>query len=232
MAKWHNLTTYAYFKDIRASVEAISDESAGALWKALMAHDDGEAVDLSGKNETVRGMFPDMARQSDKIQKMRAKNAKLLIHGVPSGVPVGVPSGVPVGEVVGGQSGAPIPEPIPSPDEYMCIQTDGSEKSVPFIPERTGIFADEAIREKWCRYVSDTRVKNHWSNNPAWLKTLAHNLEEISGGEMQEADALLDYVINGPFGNFFKLNRKTYDKQIEKPFDDVPEDWDKIGGGQ
>ena len=243
MTKWHNLESYGFFKDVRQSFEAMSDESAGAVIKALFALDDGESVDLSGKSETVKSVLPTLAQSMMRCQLLRAKNGKKLIV-TPEKIVLDVVSGVVswvVPEVVSAVSediegGTPIPkpepEPLPSPDKYFCIQTDESEKSAPFIPEKIGVFADEIVRQKWLHHVSVVRPANRWSLRPGRLKEIAQQLESVSGGDARTAEESLNLAIEHPYGSVFKVIPKNAADQTEKPFGDVPEEWDQIGGGQ
>lgn len=65
------LDSIAFFKNIRPTLEAMSDEDAGALIKALFAHDDGEDVDLSSKSQIVQVAFPLVAESTDRLTKKR-----------------------------------------------------------------------------------------------------------------------------------------------------------------
>lgn len=65
------LDSIAFFKNIRPMLEEMTDEDAGALIKALFAHDDGEDVDLSGKSQIVRITFPLVAESTDRLTKKR-----------------------------------------------------------------------------------------------------------------------------------------------------------------
>lgn len=65
------LDSIAFFKNIRPTLEAMNDEDAGALIKALFAHDDGEDVDLSSKSQIVQATFPLVAESTDRLTKKR-----------------------------------------------------------------------------------------------------------------------------------------------------------------
>lgn len=70
------MNTIAFFKTIRATLEAMTDEEAGALMKALLAHSDGELVDLSGTTPTVRAVYPLIADATDRLNAIREKKSK------------------------------------------------------------------------------------------------------------------------------------------------------------
>lgn len=116
----------------------------------------------------------------------------------------------------------------------LCIHTQGqSENGGFFIPSRSGIFANEIIRQKWLHYVSVVRPAHGWSVKQGTLVKLAQQLEAVSGGDVNEAAASLDLAIRHPYGGFSKVEQQeAAPVQTEKPFADVPEDWDQIGGGQ
>ena len=65
------LETVAFFKSMRETLEKMSDKDAGALMKALFAHDDGEKPDLSKKSPLVQITFPIMAEALDRLTAKR-----------------------------------------------------------------------------------------------------------------------------------------------------------------
>lgn len=70
------LDTVAFFKTLRETLESMSDEDAGALIKALFAHDDGEDPDLSEKSLVVRVVFPLVAEPTDRLTKIRMSKVR------------------------------------------------------------------------------------------------------------------------------------------------------------
>jgi hypothetical protein len=70
------LDTVAFFKTLRETLESMSDEDAGALIKALFAHDDGEDPDLSEKSVIVRVVFPLVAEPTDRLTKIRMSKVR------------------------------------------------------------------------------------------------------------------------------------------------------------
>ena len=65
------LETVAFFKSMRETLEQMSDKDAGALMKALFAHDDGEEPDLTKKSPLVKVIFPTMAEALDRLTAKR-----------------------------------------------------------------------------------------------------------------------------------------------------------------
>lgn len=70
------LETVAFFKNLRQTLEALSDEDAGALMKALFAFDDGETPDLSEKSASVKALFPLVADTLDRLTKKRMNKVR------------------------------------------------------------------------------------------------------------------------------------------------------------
>ncbi|MBQ4424567.1 MAG: hypothetical protein II882_02385 [Lachnospiraceae bacterium] len=217
MARKHNLTTYAFFKDIRQSFDAISDESAGALIKALFAFDDGETVDLSGKNETVRGMFPEMARQMAKIQMMRAKNAKRFVPNViPDGVPPGVPEGVPPVVPYGSQTGAPKPKPI-SLDNTDVLSSRKKKAAKPPRPS-SDLFLADFVCEAWEEYsLMCKRDKKTLTEKTALRRV--RKLEDLSGGDTVLAEKILLQSAEHHWIDLFPLRTDTGKKAKKEEID-------------
>lgn len=71
----NTLDTISFFKTLRETIDSMSDEDAGALMKALFAHDDGEEVDLSGKSVVVRVVYPFVSETTDKLKESRLKKS-------------------------------------------------------------------------------------------------------------------------------------------------------------
>lgn len=72
------LDTIAFFKTMRTTIESMSDEDAGALMKALFAHDDGEEPDLSAKSKIVQAVYPLVTDPLDRLTKIRM--SKVRVH--------------------------------------------------------------------------------------------------------------------------------------------------------
>lgn len=70
------LETVAFFKNLRQTLEALSDEDAGALMKALFAFDDGETPDLSEKSASVKALFPLVSDTLDRLTKKRMNKVR------------------------------------------------------------------------------------------------------------------------------------------------------------
>lgn len=70
------LETIAFFKNLRPTLDELSDEEAGALMKALFAFDDGEVPDLTGKSTTVKALFPLVAETLDRLTKNRMSKVR------------------------------------------------------------------------------------------------------------------------------------------------------------
>ena len=70
------LDTVAFFKNVRGTLESLSDEDAGALMKALFAHDDGEEMDLSQKSVVVRAIYPLVAEATDRLAAKRMSKVR------------------------------------------------------------------------------------------------------------------------------------------------------------
>ena len=71
------LDTIAFFKTMRATIESMSDEDAGALMKALFAHDDGEEPDLSAKSQIVQVVYPLVTEPLDRLTKIRMSKVRV-----------------------------------------------------------------------------------------------------------------------------------------------------------
>lgn len=71
-----SLDTIAFFKNIRETIDALNDEDAGAVFKALLAHDDGEEADLSGASQIVKAVFPLLAESTDRLNDYRSQKSK------------------------------------------------------------------------------------------------------------------------------------------------------------
>ena len=72
----NTLDTIAFFKTLRETLDSMSDEDAGALMKALFAHDDGDEMDLSGKSVVVKVVFPIVAEATDRLSKKRQNKVR------------------------------------------------------------------------------------------------------------------------------------------------------------
>ena len=70
------LDTIAFFKNIRPTLDAMSDADAGALIKALFAHDDGEEVDMASAAPMVQAIYPLVVESMDRLSEYRAKKSK------------------------------------------------------------------------------------------------------------------------------------------------------------
>lgn len=70
------LETIAFFKNLRPTLDELSDEDAGALMKALFAFDDGDVPDLTGKSTTVKALFPLVAETLDRLTKNRMSKVR------------------------------------------------------------------------------------------------------------------------------------------------------------
>lgn len=70
------LDTIAFFKNVRETLDSMSDEDAGALMKALFAHDDGEEPDLSGKSAVVRVGYLLIAEATDRLTAKRMSKVR------------------------------------------------------------------------------------------------------------------------------------------------------------
>lgn len=70
------LETVAFFKNLRQTLEALSDKDAGALMKALFAFDDGETPDLSGQSEIVKAIYPMAAESLDRLTQKRMNKVR------------------------------------------------------------------------------------------------------------------------------------------------------------
>lgn len=70
------LDTIAFFKNIRQTLEAMTDADAGRLMKALFAHDDGEEVDLSDASPVVQMIFPLVAESTDRLTRKRQNKVR------------------------------------------------------------------------------------------------------------------------------------------------------------
>ena len=70
------LDTIAFFKSIRGTLDAMPDADAGALMKALFAHDDGEEVDLRNASPMVRATFPLIVEGLDRLTQVRMSKVR------------------------------------------------------------------------------------------------------------------------------------------------------------
>ena len=70
------LDTIAFFKNIRKTLEAMTDADAGRLMKALFAHDDGEKVDLTDASPVVQMIFPLVAESTDRLTRKRQNKVR------------------------------------------------------------------------------------------------------------------------------------------------------------
>ena len=70
------LDTIAFFKNIRGTLDAMPDADAGALIKALFAHDDGEEVDLRNASPIVRATYPLVVEGLDRLTQVRMSKVR------------------------------------------------------------------------------------------------------------------------------------------------------------
>lgn len=70
------LDTIAFFKNIRGTLDAMPDADAGALIKALFAHDDGEEVDLRNASPIVRATYPLIVEGLDRLTQVRMSKVR------------------------------------------------------------------------------------------------------------------------------------------------------------
>lgn len=69
------METIAFFKTLKNTLDKLSNEEAGVLIKALFAADAGEDPDLSGASVAVEVVFPMIAEETRRLQKVREKRS-------------------------------------------------------------------------------------------------------------------------------------------------------------
>lgn len=71
-----SLDTIAFFKNIRPTLEALTDADAGRVIKMLFAHDEGEEVDLQNAPQMVRAVYPLLEESTDRLTAKRMSKVR------------------------------------------------------------------------------------------------------------------------------------------------------------
>lgn len=127
-------TTVCFFRDLFKTLEAIPDEDAGILMKALFAHANGLEPDLKD-SVIAKALYIGLADQVDRLDnfrksKTRSKKEQNGANGSKSP-----------------HSATPYPYPNPYPNIYTGVQRNAKvQKAMGFSTERTDVDYNEIAR--------------------------------------------------------------------------------------
>lgn|GEM_PF-4076589 len=109
-------TTICFFKDLRKTLDAISDEDAGILMKALFAVADGDEPEFHGSKiaQVLFTMAADQTNRLNEYRRVKAESGRM--GGIKSGqVRSKNEANVKQNEANVKQNEPPYPSPYPSP---------------------------------------------------------------------------------------------------------------------
>ena len=127
-------STVCFFRDLWKTLDAIPDEDAGILMRALFAHANGMEPDLKD-SVIAKALYIGIADQVDRLDafrksKTRSKKEQSGANGSKSP-----------------QTATPYPYPNPYPDIYKGIQRNPKvQRSMGFSTERTDVDYNEIAR--------------------------------------------------------------------------------------
>lgn len=127
-------TTVCFFRDLFKTLEAIPDEDAGILMKALFAHANGLEPDLKD-SVIAKALYIGLADQVDRLDnfrksKTRSKKEQNGANGSKSP-----------------HSATPYPYPNPYPNIYTGVQRNAKvQKAMGFSTERTDVDYNEIAK--------------------------------------------------------------------------------------
>lgn len=127
-------TTICFFRDLYKTLQALPDEEAGILMKALFAHANGEEPDL--RTPMAKVLYIGIADQMDRLDEYRRKKTR----GAGSKAEQKGANGSKTE-----QTAAPYPYPTPYP--YPVIKNGGKK-------DERGIDYDAAAREMFVKEVA------------------------------------------------------------------------------
>ena len=129
-------STVCFFRDLHKTLQAISNEDAGILMKALFAHANGEEPVLDG-SVIAKALYIGIADQVDRLDafrksKTRSKKEQSGANGSKSP-----------------QTATPYPYPNPYPDIYKGVQRNAKiQKAYGFSTERKDVNYNDIVRER------------------------------------------------------------------------------------
>lgn len=167
--------TFVLRKENRVSIDRMSDADAGALFKAILAHADGDDIDLENAAIPVQILYPLIAGQIDRADAAYQETCDKRAEAGRAG---GVAKAGKAKQTVANDSKAkqtvandskpyhsePEPDNDPEPDDKRKAPTEPKEKRQRFVPptvEEVKAYADEkGLRVDAERFVSFYESKN------------------------------------------------------------------------
>ena len=143
-------STVCFFKDLRKTLEAVSDEDAGILMKALFAEADGDEPEFHGSKiaEVLFTMAADQMHRLDDFRRDKAEAGRL--GGIRSGQARSKTkqneANVKQNEANTKQNEPPYPSPYPSP--VYIGRNPKVQKAFGFSTERTNINYNDLIKDR------------------------------------------------------------------------------------
>lgn len=204
------IDTIAFFKNIRPTLEAMSDEDAGILIKALFAHNAGYDPDLSRASDITKAVYPLIEESMDRLNNLReAKSRAGKADREQNGNRTGTEAEHNGNEhTAHNHNHSHIHNQDQDQDhDHDHSSPDGEEKRELKLPKRAPLppALNTALIEKaWNEYQEMRKAKKKPMTLRAQELTLKE-LEKLSGGDEQKAVDILNQSIKNAWTGVYAL---------------------------
>ena len=200
-----------HLDDYGKSLKGMSNEEVGELIKALIAHIEGEEVEIS--SPTVNAVFPIMSGRMDRDLAYRKKASE---YGKKGGAPIGNTNAKNKGNtrvIQGSDKGKQTPNPNPKPNPNINKKPYGEFENVFLTDDEYQKIKDKGLDgliEELSSYISSKGVKykSHYATIISW--------ENRRKNEKHEEDSVV--IKKTPFNTGYSKRERESNEVLEQKF--------------
>ena len=219
--------TFVFRVENRAGIERMDDKDAGALFKAILAHADGEAVDIDSLPPTAQVLYPMIEMQIDRANEKYIETCAKRAESGKKGAEVTNSKKRQKSASAENSTAKTSKDRHTEPDndidsDYESPNGDIKEKA-PSGPKRKAkskvepfevLFADtpelaqDFVAEAWNRWADDRAERNKPFTAGAALLN-AKKLKKISRGDPIRAVKILEAAVERSWQGLFELKEQS-----------------------